>query len=223
MQNNKNTHHKEIIKWANFPDGTKIWARFKEGSITSWCVVDSVSWYNDYSYIVNDKFAEYRKAIIDGKVIEIRRKDCNTLIKTVDDIYDLVFDDERYLEDKTYTIINKAEPKDEFSIGDYVWHDGYLYYLGDKDDEYYYLYEGDNDDYTEKVRKNEELKKWKPQDSMGQYCWFLDDDSKTLTLWKLSEVDNENVSFKYKANNGVHHENIAPYLGFIPDALKDIK
>lgn len=96
---NKHTHHKEIKRWANCPDGTQVWFKDKQ-----WILINNPIWDKEYTYIVNDKFAEYRKAILDGKFIEVRRKDSSELIKTLG-IHDLAFVDEGYLEDKIYTIV----------------------------------------------------------------------------------------------------------------------
>lgn len=105
-----------------------------------------------------------------------------------------------------------------------MWYDADIYYIKDKDDEYYYLYKGVSGDYSEKISiKNKELIKWKPEDSIDIHCWFWNDDSSVLSLSILDGIDYDNDGFCYIRKGKVYYENIVPYLGFIPDVLKDIE
>ena len=60
------THKDEIIRWANCPDDTKVWYRRAE---SMWDIVVTPLWLFDVDYIVDDKYAELRKAQADGKTI----------------------------------------------------------------------------------------------------------------------------------------------------------
>ena len=54
-------HKHEIIRWANSPDGTKVWVK-KEGY---WEKTNIPNWNSSmYTFIVDDKQAEVRKAQI---------------------------------------------------------------------------------------------------------------------------------------------------------------
>ncbi len=66
----QNTHASEIVRWANSPDGTKVWNRHKNSESKFWYLVEEPRWHKDRIYIVNDEYAELRKAEIDGKTIE---------------------------------------------------------------------------------------------------------------------------------------------------------
>ena len=62
-------HKNEIIRWANSSDGTKVWAR-GVGSDTSWKTVSCPGWFKSGIYIVDDEWAELRKAQADGKQLQ---------------------------------------------------------------------------------------------------------------------------------------------------------
>jgi len=59
-------HKDEIIRWANCPEGTEIW--YREGR-NEWDKVMATGWLPNVKYIVDDKYAELRKAQADGKTI----------------------------------------------------------------------------------------------------------------------------------------------------------
>ena len=64
------THKEEICYWAEHPDRTKLWSRSKNGD--KWLIVQNPSWRDDYVYIVDDEWAELRKAQADGHELEYR-------------------------------------------------------------------------------------------------------------------------------------------------------
>lgn len=61
-------HKDEIIRWAKCPNGTEIWHRHKGDK--KWLKTDEPNWYPTKIYIVDDEFAELRKAYADGKTIQ---------------------------------------------------------------------------------------------------------------------------------------------------------
>ena len=61
------THEKEIQRWATCPDGTKVWWK---DNLRDWLLTVNASWNKKYNYIVDDEYAELRKAEADGKSIE---------------------------------------------------------------------------------------------------------------------------------------------------------
>ena len=60
--------HKEAIEWFYAqPEGTKIWCKKAK---TDWFLVSCPTWDEENTYVINDKYAELRKAIADGKIIQ---------------------------------------------------------------------------------------------------------------------------------------------------------
>ena len=59
-------HKKEIERWANCPDHTKVWVNEGENE---WVLVNYPLWRRAFAYIVDDKYAELRKAEKDGDTI----------------------------------------------------------------------------------------------------------------------------------------------------------
>ena len=65
------THKEEIKYWANHPNGTKVW--LKSSKDTEWKLSNGyVAWFESSIYIVDDEWAELRKAQIDGKQLEFK-------------------------------------------------------------------------------------------------------------------------------------------------------
>jgi len=63
----------EIKRWANaYPVG--IWYREKNDKEWKW-TENEVSWHKDYIYIVDDEFAEIRKAHADGASVQFNEGD----------------------------------------------------------------------------------------------------------------------------------------------------
>ncbi len=68
------THEKEIQRWSTTPDGTGVWYRYKND--TKWDKLNAaqVGWHDWCIYIVDDEYAELRKAEADGKTIQISNR-----------------------------------------------------------------------------------------------------------------------------------------------------
>lgn len=62
------THEKEIVYWSKRPDNTKVWCKTTNGR---WILQNEVHWSKGLTYIVEDRWAELRKAVADGKTIQI--------------------------------------------------------------------------------------------------------------------------------------------------------
>ena len=59
-----------MIRWANSKEDTKVWIKQDRGD---WFLsANNIAWNKDNQYIVNDGWAELRKAEADGKIIEAR-------------------------------------------------------------------------------------------------------------------------------------------------------
>ena len=68
MENKK--HKEEILRWANCPDGTKVWV--KADIVTKWIMVNTPDWLPDRIYIVNDEWQLLRRSQADGKQLQRR-------------------------------------------------------------------------------------------------------------------------------------------------------
>ncbi len=65
------THSKEIKRWADSENNTKVWER--DTTHTTWSISAPHNrfLYANYIYIIDDEYAELRKAYADGKTIEM--------------------------------------------------------------------------------------------------------------------------------------------------------
>lgn len=61
------THKEEICYWAKQPDNTKVWCRYRG---RDWELSSTPGWVADRKYIVDDAWAELRKAQTDGKQLQ---------------------------------------------------------------------------------------------------------------------------------------------------------
>ena len=71
-------HHKdEIIRWANSKEGTKVWVNYPNEDI--WYLLENtIVWHPKNKYIVNDKYADIRKAYDLNPDLEIEVYDEDT-------------------------------------------------------------------------------------------------------------------------------------------------
>ena len=60
-------HKNEIMRWANSPEGTRVWIKQEDGI---WSKPYVPTWKKDSTYIVDDEWAEIRKAFFDNKTIQ---------------------------------------------------------------------------------------------------------------------------------------------------------
>lgn len=76
-------HKEEIVRWANSPDGTKVWEKLNSG----WHLSTYPAWSPNVPYIVDDEWAELRKAQADGKQLQY----CDIYNKWVDRVLDVSY------------------------------------------------------------------------------------------------------------------------------------
>jgi len=69
-------HEKEIIKWAKCKDGTGVWTRNR---YNDWTLVNEPYWIPSLEYIIDDEYAELRKAQSDGATILFQGKELDSL------------------------------------------------------------------------------------------------------------------------------------------------
>ena len=61
--------NRAAIEWFyEQPEDTEIWCRKKNSE--DWFTTPEPTWSNEYIYVINDKYADFRKAIADGKEVE---------------------------------------------------------------------------------------------------------------------------------------------------------
>lgn len=72
-------HINEMERWAKAPDGTRMW--FKDGDDLDWDTTLMPFWAESCIYIVDDEWAELRKAQADGKQLQVYQN----MVKWVDD------------------------------------------------------------------------------------------------------------------------------------------
>lgn len=72
-------HINEMKRWADAPDGTRVW--FKDVDDLSWDTTLMPLWVESCIYIVDDEWAELRKAQADGKQLQVYQN----MVKWVDD------------------------------------------------------------------------------------------------------------------------------------------
>ena len=61
----------EMNRWAKAPDGTNLWRRRLDEESDEWTLHNDVTWNAWFIYIVDDEWAELRKAQTDGKQLQI--------------------------------------------------------------------------------------------------------------------------------------------------------
>ena len=61
------TQEDEICYWSKHKDGTKVWGKMKSGK---WVILDQLFWTGFSGYIVDDEWAELRKAQEDGEQLQ---------------------------------------------------------------------------------------------------------------------------------------------------------
>ena len=71
MNNNQHPYRNEICLWANSPLGTEVWYK-RKNTKDKWTCSISVLWNKDYIHIVDNEWAELRKAQIDGKQLQFK-------------------------------------------------------------------------------------------------------------------------------------------------------
>ena len=79
-------HKEEIIRWANSPKGTKVWIKHIVGN---WFLCEgTIAWNEKYQHIVDDEWAELRKAYVDGETIEYTMDSTSWTKSTICNIFD---------------------------------------------------------------------------------------------------------------------------------------
>ncbi len=102
--------HREAIKWFCDNPNKGVWR--KDTPTNDWYIDLEPSFYEDYIYIQNDEYAEFRKALVDGKSIQhmYNGKWC--------DCYDFTPQRDFENDKPEHYRVKPEEPK--FKVGDWV-------------------------------------------------------------------------------------------------------
>ncbi len=65
-------HSRQIKRWADCPDGTKVWIK---NNTEGWTLLETPMWLPDEVYVVDDEYSDLRKAYLEGKEIEVYQGD----------------------------------------------------------------------------------------------------------------------------------------------------
>ena len=66
-------HIDEMRRWADAPDGTKVWSKYSKND--SWIINNDPPFWPICDYVVDDEWAELRKAEIDGHHLQLKTQD----------------------------------------------------------------------------------------------------------------------------------------------------
>lgn len=105
MDTNGLLKHKEVVTWWLENSDKGVWCRHIKA--TKWFEDDEPSFHEMYLYVQNDRYAELRKAQVDGKVVE--------------DNTGLDWSESRYLWDLPVDRYRIKPDEPEFKIGDWVY------------------------------------------------------------------------------------------------------
>lgn len=188
--------HGEVIKWwiDNLDSGV-----FRRANNGSWTITKIPFFDVDIIYIQNDEYAEFRKALVDGKTLEYTEDNGKTWFNHCDTL-------DTWYYPKHIRIKLDKHDEQEFKEGDWV---------------YITLEQGTTSLRQFKECMNEwtnvyRITKWKPKDE--ELCVFWDNNDKTYTIGKYSETFIKENKIYYICN-GIIYNNIAP-LEFV-ETLKD--
>lgn len=171
--------------------------------------------YNSYGYVINDEYVEFRKALAEGKTIQIAG--LNPIAHP--------HAHKNTWEDMQGTVFNKAielyrikpeEPK--FKIGDWIRQGDYVIKVYRIDSDYYYA-KGNGCIAIDKAEK------WEPR--RGQLCWFWAPAEKLLPkLGKFLQMDVHNqyyASFGSGDYSCESHLYCEPFMVALPEYIKELK
>ncbi len=166
---------------------------------------------NDYGFVINDEYVEYRKALAEGRHIQF--------FNTKDSLYDSSKPLHTWQDiDKIYTQGRPSDyrikpEEDKFKVGDYV---RYIHTNSPKplriiniNCERYYF------ENAKIILRLDEIEKWEPRE--GEVCIFWNNDSNTAVIAKLRYI----VSTGTYRTEHSYWENCMPFTGALPPHIKD--
>lgn len=64
--------HKDVMEWFYAEEGRTVLLGFDSFKGVRWSCTDTPQWSKDDIYIPNDKYVEFRKALVEGKIVEFQ-------------------------------------------------------------------------------------------------------------------------------------------------------
>ncbi len=168
----------------------------------------------DVLIIINDKYATYRKALAEGKIVEVA-----TDYNDVDGYIWKSMEDKEFHHFNVDEIrIKPEEPK--FKVGDWlieIYSGSYAKVLEviKKDLLRVNLYDSNATITTEST----DFILWQPK--LGEWCWFWDSDNFPPKLRQFKRLIPSNM-YKYESCQGLVYLYCEPFLGKLPTTLKGL-
>ena len=177
--------HGEVIEWFihNYEKG--VWCRRNDTGLQDWVLTSEPNWRSTYIYIQNDEYAEFRKALIDGKTIEYALPYCsqwNIVDNTI----------QHFSEAFKYRI----QPEEsQFKVGDWVYYssENRIAQVMDYEDA-----EKSSIAITPYMAKNNRnVTKWVPQknDWVIMYNSIIDKDEPHRVIRKFHTMSHDNTHY----------------------------
>jgi len=191
--------HGEVIKWFVDNPDKGVWCRRNDTGLQDWVLTKEPNWETTYIFLQNDEYAEFRKALADGKQLQIR----DYIGKWVNH-YKIPTGNFSYPVNRYR--IKSEEPK--FKAGDWVY---VVYNSG----------EASLKPYSDDISSDNtifNIKLWEPK-SGGIYVFWDDNNGKRFDYWVIGKLDSICKGKFYLDKNGNKWDNIAP-LEYI-NTLKD--
>jgi hypothetical protein len=184
--------HKDVIKW--FIDNPDKGVFRKDTPTNDWYLDLEPSFYEDYIYLQNDEYAKFRKALVDGKIVQHNfHSDCAPKYR---DVYETVNKIVKSIPASCYRI----KPKDyEFNDGEWV-HITYKQGISELRE-----FKESMNEWT----NVHSITDWKP--TKGELCVFWDNKIKYgYIVSKFYGNYYDDGDLKFLNMKGYFYENIAP-------------
>jgi len=235
-----NKHWEALAWWKDKPEGAEIWCK---GSLNKWNLSAQPTWNIECEYVINDKYAEYKKAEIEGKQIQYRTynhfgdtvEECNHKTEWIDTTI------KEFRSSLQYSDIEFRIKPDEpqYQVGDWVTplvdkmtefsdvdrnklvrysqskHPYRILIVNEKSQTWDESYVIREKGFANEVFHADELKPWEP--SKGEWCWFYD-------CKKRKEPDLRQFSHTeydcYYTDENTRYIYCEPFVGEHPSIIK---
>jgi len=189
--------HKEVIKWFVDNPTKGVWK--KKTPYSEWHIDNTPNWCKDYFYVQNDKYAEFRKALVDGKELQYTEDDG----KTWSTHY-------RKLDTWFNTKNIRIKPEEpEFKVGDWVQRKGYSIIIQINAIDATYVHSSTSEHY-----RIDNVELWKPK--YTELCVFWDNNCNEYYIGRYGALcfketfgDEFDNHYRYLQQKG-DWDNIAP-------------
>ena len=200
-------YEKEFLAWCKgesvllgvtdpMHDRTLIWREVRD--FNDWEPLDTV-------YILNDSYSIYRKAMLEGKIVQKQDYFNKQWL-------DMKTDDFHGASDTRYKGVYRIKPeRHKFKKGDWVIHNGVAKRVTKAVDGY--IDSLDNE--VAVIMKEESLELWEPKE--GDLCWFW---NKSNIYPRLATFVNKSLGLYYADISNDGFDFCEPYLGKLPSKLK---